>query len=232
MFLANRYAKHKRSVFKCLSLPDMRLIRGLGSNVFNASQNFCGALNLKVVKLIMDEIIDGNLYFIKNRYFVDFPDLNLMKNKETINGVEHNRPCFYSLKDNKAGIYWLVPVSSKIAKFESIYNKKLAKYRNVDTIVFGYVMGEKRVFLIQNMFPVTIDYIKNEYIDSATNKPVVINERLKKTINAKAKKVLTLQRKGINLIFPNVLEIEQILLEMVAQRQVAATSDPIDPKDK
>ena len=155
--------------------------------------------------------INGNFYFIENQYYADFPDSNLMANKEILNGVEHNRPCFYSLLDINTGIYWFIPISSQVDKFQDIYNKKAEKYKEVDTIVFGYVMGNKKAFLIQNMFPITSNYIKNEYIDSITNQPVKINDKLKNLLNKKANKVLSLQRKGFILIFPNVLEIEKLL---------------------
>ena len=45
-------------------------------------------------------INSGHFYYIVDQYFVDFPDIYLMKNKETINGEVHDRPCFYAYKDN------------------------------------------------------------------------------------------------------------------------------------
>ena len=62
------------------------------------------------------------------------------------------------------------------------------------------------------MCPIKEEYIKNEYIDSKHNIPVRINGDLEKELKEKAKKVLILQRKGSKLIFPNVLEIEKILI--------------------
>ena len=62
------------------------------------------------------------------------------------------------------------------------------------------------------MCPITPKYIKNEYIDGKANIPVRINGVLEKELNSKAKKVLALQRKGIPLIFPDVLKIEKELL--------------------
>lgn len=56
-------------------------------------------------------------------------------------------------------------------------------------------------------------YIKNEYIDSKTKIPVRISGMLEKELQVKAKRVLALQRNGINLIFPDVLAIEKELLE-------------------
>ncbi len=154
----------------------------------------------------------GHFYYINDKYFIDFPDSYLMKNKETINGQAHDRPCFYAIKDNSTNIYWLIPFSSQITKFKKIYNNKIKKYKRCDTIVFGDVLGHEKAFLIQNMCPITTEYIKNEYIDSATNIPVRINGALEKELKEKAQKILALQRKGFKLIFPDVLMIEKALL--------------------
>lgn len=104
-----------------------------------------------------------------------------MVNKE--NG--HMRPCYYCFRDNRNnGLYWFIPVSSKIAKYKVIYDKKLARYKRVDTIVFGYIYGRQSAFLIQNMFLVTKKYIKEEYVKQ--NKEVTVNDNLKKELNTKA----------------------------------------------
>lgn len=76
----------------------------------------------------------------------------------------------------------------------------------------GHVLGHEKAFLIQNMCPITSEYIKNEYIDSAANAPVRVDGVFEHELLKKAKRVLALQRKGINLIFPNVLDIEAKLL--------------------
>lgn len=152
----------------------------------------------------------GHFYYINDQYFIDFPDDKLMQNKETVNGVSHDRPCFYAFKDNSSGLFWLIPFSSQTNKFRGIYNKKVARYGKCDTIVFGEVLGFEKAFLIQNMCPVLPCYIKNEYLDS-NSVPVRISGDLEKEIVSKAKRVLALQRKGINLIFPDVMKIEKEL---------------------
>lgn len=53
----------------------------------------------------------------------------------------------------------------------------------------------------------------NEYMDRRLLIPVRIDGRLETEIISKAKKVLALQRKGIKLIFPDVLKIERELLK-------------------
>ena len=74
-------------------------------------------------------------------------------------------------------------------------------------------MGHEKAFLIQNMCPVIPRYIKNEYIDRSANIPVKLDGVFEKVLVTKAKKVLALQRKGLNLIFPDVLQIEKELLK-------------------
>jgi hypothetical protein len=108
----------------------------------------------------------------------------------------------------------MIPFSSQVEKFREIYNKKIAKNkdRKCDTIVFGEVLGHEKAFLIQNMCPIIPLYIHNEYIDKVSNLPVKVNGALEKELLEKATKVLNLQRKGFNLIFPDVLQIEQVLI--------------------
>ena len=55
-------------------------------------------------------------------------------------------------------------------------------------------------------------YIKNEYIDNRASVPVRIDGRFEAELINKAKRVLALQRKGVKLIFPDVLKIEKELL--------------------
>jgi hypothetical protein len=40
----------------------------------------------------------GHFYYIEDQYFLDFQDSQLMKHKETVDGILHNRPVFMHLK--------------------------------------------------------------------------------------------------------------------------------------
>lgn len=97
-----------------------------------------------------------------------------------------------------------------MSKFKQLYGSKVSKYGKCDTIAFGYVLGQEKAFLIQNMCPLTDKYIKNEYLSNSY--PVMINNKKQAEITYKAKKVLQLQRQGKKLIFPDVLSIEQKLI--------------------
>jgi len=154
----------------------------------------------------------GCFYFLEERYFLNFPDPKLMKNKETIDGQLHDRPCFFSFFDNEKEIYWLIPFSSNIGKYKDIYDKKVTRNGRCDTIVFGNVLGHQKAFLIQNMCPATDEYIKNEYVDfNAVS--VRVDGVLERRLIQSARKVLALVRQGKPLIFPDVLKIEKELLE-------------------
>ena len=160
----------------------------------------------------------GCFYFLKDQYFIDFPDKSLMKNKETVNGVAHDRPCFYSFYSSETGIYWLIPFSSRLEKYKELYNQKMTKYGKCDTILFGEVLGHEKAFLIQNICPVIPKYISSEYLDSVAKIPVKIDFKLEKEITKKAKKVLALVRKGRNfMVFPDILSIEKGLLVMLEE---------------
>lgn len=158
----------------------------------------------------MDE---KHFYFLDDQYFIDFPDSYLMKNKEIINGISHDRPCFYAFKDqSNPNIYWMIPFSSKVAKFKNVYNKKVNKFGKCDTIVFADVLGHEKAFLIQNICPVTDDYIKNEYMDLTS--PVRLSQNKEQELQQKAKKVLSLVNNGYkNLVFPDIIAIKKKLIE-------------------
>ena len=156
----------------------------------------------------------GHFYFIRDDYFVDFPDPYLEKNKETVHGQSHDRPCFYAFEDQSTKIFWLIPFSSKTEKYEKIYHRKIAQYGSCDTLVFGDVLGYRKAFLLQNMCPVISKYIANEYLDNKAKIPVRVDGVLEQELIQKAKKILALARQGKKVVFPDILEIEKQLLHL------------------
>ena len=156
----------------------------------------------------------GCFYFIKDSFFDIIDDLELMQNKENGN----KRPCYYCFKSKKYDdIIWFIPVSTKIEKYQKIYNYKiqkqikLGKKPSIDTIVFGNVANTYSVFLIQNMFPVTKKYVESQYIKNKV--AIRLSNKLQKEVIYKANKVLNLYNHGMkNIIFPNVDKILEQLL--------------------
>ena len=73
-------------------------------------------------------------------------------------------------------------------------------------------IDNKQFNLSFNNTIIILKYVKNEYIYSRASVPVRIDGSFEAELISKAKKVLALQRKGVNLIFPDVLKIEKELL--------------------
>lgn len=157
----------------------------------------------------------GDFYFIKDSFFDVINDTELMQNKE--NGSK--RPCYFCFKSKENDkIIWFIPVSTKVDKYKKIYDKKiqtqkkLGKKPSIDTIIFGYVSNTYSTFLIQNMFPVTEEYIENQYIKN--NVAITLSNKLQKEIIYKANKVLGLYNRGMkNIIFPDIDNILKKLLQ-------------------
>ncbi len=157
----------------------------------------------------------GYFYFVKDEFFDIINDPELMKNKE--NGIK--RPCYYCFKSKgNDKIIWFVPVSTKVDKYKKIYENKiqkqikLGKTPSIDTIVFGYVANTYSTFLIQNMFPVTKEYIESQYIKNKV--AITLSNKLQNEIISKANKVLNLYNHGMkNIIFPDIDNILKQLLQ-------------------
>lgn len=149
---------------------------------------------------------DAQLFFLSDQYYIDFPDDKLMKNKDVIHGVPHNRPCFLAFPDEKNPlIYWLVPISSRYEKYQKIAQAKIEKYGRCNTIRFGTVLDREAAFLIQNMCPVTEPYLI-AYIDK-NNAPIRLDNRIIRDVTKNAREVLALARRGARVIFPDVFKI-------------------------
>ena len=153
-------------------------------------------------------MLRAQLYFLSNQYYEDFPDDKLMKNKDTIEGIPHSRPCFFAFPDTRIPeIYWIVPISSKYKNYRRIEQEKIRKYGRCNTIRFGTVLGRDTAFLIQNICPATEKYLI-PYIDK-NNQPIRIDGRVADDVERNARNVLAIAKRGAKVIFPDVFEIFQ-----------------------
>ena len=156
----------------------------------------------------------GQFYFIADDFYNIYDiDHTLMKNKEIIDGAEHGRPCFFAFQDSKKPkIFWCIPISSKLSKYKTIYDKKLENQRKrglsnpkCNTICFGDVLGLPRAFLIQNIFPIIEKYITSVYLDRNTQTPVTIEPGTERLVINNAKEILRLVNRGYKyLVFSNI----------------------------
>ena len=155
----------------------------------------------------------GYFYFIKDDFFDIADDPELMQNKENGN----RRPCYYCIKSEEyEDIMWFIPVSTKVKKYKEIYEHKIKKQMeqgkkvSVDTIVFGNVANTYSAFLIQNMFPTTMQYIEGKYIKNKVQ--IRVSDQLEKEIIYNTNKVLGLYNHGMKrIVFTNIDKILHIL---------------------
>lgn len=150
---------------------------------------------------------EGYVYHIKDEYFAKVNDPNLMQNKENGN----YRPTFYCLRDEKTSLLWLVPLSSRVEKFQAIYDKQIKKYGNCLTIVIGEYDGKQAAFLLQNMFPITEKYL--DHLHTRNNNPVPVKYSIQTEVNKKMKRILQLHTHGKKIVFPDIARLESLMLE-------------------
>ena len=148
-------------------------------------------------------------YIISDEFYNDFPDPYLMGNKS------ESRPHCYALRDDKSGLYWMIPMSSRVEKYEQIIDRHTKNNKPCDILHIAKIVGKKAsVFLIQDIFPVTEKYISHEYTVGKKHLTIT-NEKLAAIIEHKSRKTLGMIRRGVKFspTQPNVLEIEKKLLE-------------------
>ena len=95
------------------------------------------------------KISSGNLYFVSDQFFQKIQDPYLKINYETT-----KRPHYFAITDYETGLYWLVPCSSKIEKFERIIQNKQTYHKPTDAIKIVKIFDKKTVLLFQDMVTV------------------------------------------------------------------------------
>jgi hypothetical protein len=165
---------------------------------------------------------EGFTYHIKDIFFIKAKenglDKGLMSNKE---GGSF-RPTYYALRDSTTGLLWVIPLSSKSDKYQNIYNNKVEKHGDCDTIVMGEYDGVKAAFLLQNMFPISENYI--DHIHTRNGNPVPVKEVTKQEINQKVKKLQQLLKRSIKPVFTEFKCLEQLMLSELQPQQEQSIS--------
>ena len=130
-------------------------------------------------------------YIIKEKFFKEMNDPYLKSNKAG------NRPHYYCFEDSAMGIYWMIPLSSRIDKYRRIMKKKEKAGQSCDIIhIVKLDDNRESVFLIQDMFPITEDYIEREYT-IAGNHLMLTSEHTAREIEQKARKVKGMLKRGV-----------------------------------
>lgn len=144
----------------------------------------------------------GKFYYITDEYFDKFNGHGVLLNKAEDEFGKHGRPCFYCFKAED--FCWMIPISSKVEKYEKIFEEKKKRYPNYDGIRFGYVNGNKRAFLTQNICPVTEKYVDSEYMINHNTVSVTISSELGKELNGIARKIIRFYKKGTRIVLTDL----------------------------
>ena len=149
-------------------------------------------------------------YIIKDDYFKRFNDPCLKGNKE------ENRPHYYCFDDEVNGLYWLIPMSSRTDKYKRIIKSNQELHKPCDILHVCKLSNDKEnAFLIQDMLPVTDKYILRPY--TFAGKPLLlIKDEDKRIISQKAKRILNLIQRGIN-VTPLQADVMKIRLELLEE---------------
>lgn len=153
-------------------------------------------------------MVERGFYIIKDRFFKEMNDPYLKGNKEA------NRPHYYCFKEEKTGLYWMIPLSSRIDKYKRIINKKTSKGRQCDILhIMKLDNGKESAFLIQDMFPITDEYIERTYT-IANNHLTITSEHSAREIEKKAKKVMRMLKRGVKFT-PTQPDINKIINKLL-----------------
>ncbi|MFH7316652.1 type III toxin-antitoxin system CptIN family toxin [Weissella cibaria] len=92
----------------------------------------------------------GSLVFVADDFFELVNDPFLKTDK----GTGHSRPHYFVIQDKfESDIFWVVPLSSKIQKFDRIVDRKIQANRPHDGLKKVKIRNREGYLLFQDMFP-------------------------------------------------------------------------------
>ena len=188
-----------------LPLTDMRYINGwVESMVLRRKAEDFSVIEDRQMK-------KTGFYIIKDKFFEDMPDPYLKGNKAG------NRPHYYCFEDTNTGIFWMIPLSSRIDKYRRIIDKKEKAGKPCDILhIVKLDDSRESAFLIQDMFPITEEYIEREYT-IAGNHLMLTSEHTATEIEQKARKVIGMLKRGIKFT-PTQPDVMAILEKLKASK--------------
>lgn len=173
--------------------------------------------------LNQEEFALGRLYFVREEFFDRFcsnSSLSIpIKSGYTRSGEHPGRPhiCI-NIPDPERPLetlLWLIPISSRIEKYEKEAARQRLKYGTCDKIQIVDLQGNKRAALIQNMIPCTPNYICGTYLDKHTGIPIEVNDEDFRRIMTSARKLILLHKNApqCGFLFNDVKGISKALFQ-------------------
>ena len=150
-------------------------------------------------------------YTLDNKFFDDFPDSNLKSNKN------QKRPFYYCLKDDN-GLYWMIPCTSQIEKYDALIARALSQGKPTDKWHKIKMSGKDNILLIQDIFPVTEKYITKAFMRNKVHQKIA-SDKEQKLILIKANKIIALSKYKGKLFSTqaDIVKIERELLKTLGR---------------
>lgn len=159
------------------------------------------------------QIAQHGLCIVRDQYFADFPNAMHMDNKN------ESRPYYLAIRTD-GNIVWMIPLSSKVDKYQAKMDRYEAAGRECLTCHIASMKKGTRAFLIGNAIPVTADYIKKPFTIAGV--PYVMqNNKEVSEIDRKLKKYLALVRQGKMKTNVDILGIEASLMSRQLRQEDA-----------
>jgi hypothetical protein len=156
------------------------------------------------------DIKPGYVYHIKDLFFDVAKDDKLMRNHE---GGAY-RPTYFCLKDEKTGLLWVIPMSTRIDKYQAIVDKDIERHGECLKIFIGEYANKLNAFLFQNMFPILPKYI--DHIHMIQQNPVPVSQRLQTILDRQYRDIMRLHKRGAKIIFPDISRLEKLMIDELA----------------
>ena len=117
----------------------------------------------------------------------------------------------FAFKDSKTGLYWLIPCSSKVDKYERLIQRKKEQHKPTDTIQIIKIFDRKTVLLFQDMFPIIASYIESPYIKGGQTVRIA-NPKIIQNFKKNARKIINVLHRDVRFTptQPNVKRIKNL----------------------
>lgn len=154
------------------------------------------------------ELQFNRFYFISDSFFHKVQDPYLKQNHETT-----KRPHYYAFQDEETSLYWMIPCSSQVEKYQRIIEKKEMRHQKTDAIQIVKIQEKKSALLFQDMFPCSRQYIEGMYIRRKV--PLSIGDpNIVQHMERIARQIVVKLRMGVRFTptQPDIKRIENMLL--------------------
>jgi hypothetical protein len=153
------------------------------------------------------DIKPGYVYHIKDAYFDTAKDNKLMRNHE---GGAY-RPTYFCIKDEKTDLLWVIPMSSRLDKYNAVIEKDIKRYGSCLKILIARYGDGQSAFLFQNMFPILPKYI--DHVHTVAGIPMAVNPVVQEEIKKRFKEIRRLHTRGVKMVFPDITRLEKLMLD-------------------